>query len=281
MQATVLCVGDVVGRPGRFILSQALPHLVREHGIDCAIVNVENAAGGSGLTPQLYDKFVRYGVDVMTLGDHAFRKMDIAPILDQSDRIIRPANMPTRSPGKEFVVYETAGGLRVAVVTVLGQLFMRPSPDNPFATIDRVLQRIGDQPHIIVAEMHAEATSEKIAMGWYLDGRVGIVFGTHTHVPTADETILPNGTAYITDLGMTGPYDSVLGRRKDRVLHHLLTATPASFDVADSDARMCGIIVRYDTEAKRALSIERVCVTEQDVARMNADAKTEEAANES
>lgn len=270
MIVTLLVIGDVVGRPGRFVLSQALPVLVKQHGVDCVIANVENAAGGSGCTPQLFEKFRRYGVDLMTLGDHAFRKMEIAPILESSDRIVRPANFPRKAPGREYLMHQTAGGVRIAVITLLGQLFMKPNINCPFVTIDRLLSQIGNDAQIIVVEIHAEATSEKVAMGWYLDGRAAVVFGTHTHIPTADESILPAGTAYITDLGMTGPYDSVLGRRKDRVLHHLLTGTPASFDVAEGDARLCGILVKYELTTKRAVSIERITVTEKDVAEMTA-----------
>jgi len=268
MKLTLLCVGDVVGRPGRYVLSQALPRLVKQYDIDCVIANVENAAGGSGLTPQLYEKFLRYGVDLMTLGDHAFRKMDIAPVLAQSDRLVRPANFPPQAPGKGLVVLETRRGHRVAVLTVLGRLFMKPALDCPFTTVDRLLKQLDADVHAVVVEIHAEATSEKVAMGWHLDGRASLVFGTHTHVQTADECVLPRGTAYITDLGMTGPHDSVLGRRKDRVLHTLLTALPSAFEVADGAARLCGAVVVINCEPGtpgRAVSIERVVINESDL----------------
>lgn len=260
MHLRLLCVGDVVGRPGRSILSRAVPHLAKRHELDCVIANVENAAGGSGITPQLYEKFLRYGVDLMTLGDHAFRKMEIAPVLDGSDRIVRPANFPARTPGKEFVVFRTRRGHRIALLTVLGRMYMKPTLDCPYATVDRVLDQIRGDLNAVVVEIHAEATSEKIAMGWHLDGRVSLVFGTHTHVQTADECVLPRGTGYITDLGMTGPHDSVLGRRKDRVLRSLLTALPAPFTVADDDPRLCGVVAELDCERRRAVSVQRVVV---------------------
>jgi 2',3'-cyclic-nucleotide 2'-phosphodiesterase len=259
MVTTVLCAGDVVGGPGRRALAEALPRLTTVHDVDCAIVNVENAAGGSGLTPNLYDKFIGAGVHLMTLGDHVYRRKEIIPILEKSDRIVRPANLPSGAPGKEFAVWETAGGVKVAVFTVLGRLYMRIGVDCPFRAADRVIASIPKDVSVIVAEIHAEATSEKIALGWYLDGRVSVVFGTHTHVPTADERVLPGGTAYVTDLGMTGPYDSVLGRDKHRVISAMTTAVPTPFDVAEDDARVCGIVAGVYSGSGRAKSIERVC----------------------
>lgn len=261
MELTVLCVGDVVGSPGRKVLTSALPGLKVSHGVDCNIVNVENAAGGSGLTPALYDKFVAAGVHLMTLGDHVFRRREIIPILEQSDRIVRPANLAPNAPGRQFAVWESKEGAKVAVFTLLGRMYMNVAADCPFRAADRVLGMIPAGVKIIVAEIHAEATSEKVALGWHLDGRVTVVMGTHTHIPTADETVLPGGTAYITDLGMTGPYDSVLGRRKDRVLSAMTTSVPTPFDVAEDDVRLCGIVVRASSNTGRALSIERVRVS--------------------
>ncbi len=260
LEITLLCIGDVVGRPGRFVVSTAVPRLVKERKIDCVIANVENAAAGSGLTSNLYEKFLRYGVSVMTMGDHVFRKAEILPILEQSDRIVRPANLPEEAVGKQFTIFETDAGPRVAVIQLIGRLFMNTISNCAFHAADAVLERIPRDVKIIVVDMHAEATSEKIAMGWHLDGRVSVVFGTHTHVPTADEQLLQKGTAYITDLGMSGPYDSVLGRRKDRVLKALTTGMPAPFDVATGDPRMCGILVKVDSETGRASHIERVRV---------------------
>lgn len=260
MDITLLCIGDVVGRPGRAVLSQAIPKLTKERGVDCVIANVENAAAGSGLTNVLYEKFLRYGVHLMTLGDHIYRKNEIFPTFEKSDRMVRPANYPPDSVGKEFAVYETAKGVRVAVVSLMGRLFMKPPCDCPFAAIDRVLERIPRDVKIIVVDMHAEATSEKVAMGWYLNGRVSVVFGTHTHIQTADERVLDRGTAYITDLGMTGPYEGVLGRRTDRIIRYLTTGMPAPFDVATEDPRMCGILATVDSDTGRASHVERIRV---------------------
>lgn len=260
MNTTLLCVGDVVGSPGRMVLAEALPKITSDKGVDCNIVNVENSAAGSGLTPALYEKYVAAGVQLMTTGDHLYRRKEIIPVLEKSHCIVRPANLAPAAPGKHFAICETESGTRVAVFALLGRLFMRHAVDCPLRTADRVLASIPSDVKTIVVDMHAEATSEKIALGWHLDGRVTAVFGTHTHVPTADECILPKGTAYITDLGMTGPYDSVLGRRKDRVLSTMLTSVPAPFDVADDDVRMCGVIIRADSETGRASAIERICI---------------------
>ncbi|MHC4064047.1 MAG: TIGR00282 family metallophosphoesterase [Planctomycetota bacterium] len=260
MLLKILCIGDVVGSPGRSILAGALPRLTAEHGVGCNVVNVENTASGSGITPNLYEKLVQSGVQLMTMGDHAFRRRDIIAVLERSDHIVRPANLSPQAPGREFTIYQTASGHSVAVVSLLGRLFMRVQSDCPFRTIDRVLTAIPDDVRVIVVDIHAEATSEKVAMGWHLDGRVSVVFGTHTHIPTADERILPQGTAYITDLGMTGPYDSVLGRSKEKVLGALLSSVPRPFDVASGDVRLCGILVEVDTATGRAKSVSRVRV---------------------
>jgi len=260
MLIKILCVGDVVGPPGRRLLGPALARLSAEHGLHCNIVNVENTAAGSGLTPALYDKLVAGGVQLMTMGDHVFRRRDIISVLEKSERIVRPANLAPQAPGREFAIHQTESGHRVAVVSILGRLFMRVQADCPFRAIDRVLGAIPDDVHAIVVDVHAEATSEKVALGWHLDGRVSVVFGTHTHIPTADECILPGGTAYITDLGMTGPYDSVLGRDKDRVLGSMLSSVPRPFDVATGDVRLCGILVEVDTETGKAQAIQRIRV---------------------
>jgi metallophosphoesterase (TIGR00282 family) len=258
MLINLLCIGDVVGRPGRFVISQALPGLIQQHDLHCVICNAENIAGGSGLTPQLFEKLRRYGVDLVTLGDHIYRRQEVIPVLERGERIVKPANLPLNSPGKTFAIHETRLGPKVAVVSLLGRLFMKPPTDCPFVAIERVLKQIPSDVRIVVVDIHAEATSEKIAMGWYLDGRVSVLFGTHTHVQTADECILPSGTGYITDLGMTGPYDSVLGRRKDRVLRTLITSIPTPFDVANDDPRLTGIIARVDSVTGKAVHIERV-----------------------
>ncbi len=258
MTLKILCVGDVVGQPGRTVLRGGIPALAAEHQIDCVIVNAENVAGGSGLTAALYEKLRSYGTNLVTLGDHIYRRKEIIPLLEKSDCAVRPANFPPGAPGREFAVYQTQSGHGVAVMCVLGRLFMKQPLDCPFRSVDRVLAAIPKEIKAIVVDVHAEATSEKIALGWHLDGRVSVIFGTHTHVPTADERILPGGTAYITDVGMTGPYDSVLGRRKDRVLSAMINGVPTPFDVADGDAKLCGIVATVDARTGRALAIERV-----------------------
>ncbi len=258
MELRVLCVGDVVGGPGRRILRELLPALVDERRIDFVVANAENAAGGSGITPAIFEKIIGSGVDVVTLGDHIYRRREIIPVLETTQQMVRPVNLPTGAPGKEYVVFETASNQRVAVVSVLGRLFMKPPANCPFAAMDRVLAAIPKDIKIIIVDMHAEATSEKVAMGWHLDGRVSILFGTHTHVPTADERVLPKGTAYVTDLGMSGPYDSVLGRDKERVMKSMISGVPTPFDVATDDVRLSGVIVSIEASTGLATNIERV-----------------------
>lgn len=258
MNLNVLCVGDVVGSPGRQVLRNGLRTLHAQQRIDCVIVNAENAASGSGLTEDLYKKIVDSGAHLITLGDHIYRRREIIATLESSERLVRPANLPAAAPGREFAVCQTESGHRVAVISLLGRMFMNVQANCPFAAVDRVLRQIPSDIRIIVVDMHAEATSEKVAMGWHLDGRVSVVFGTHTHIPTADERVLPKGTAYITDLGMTGPYDSVLGRDKQRVLSTMISAVPSKFDVATDDARLCGILVTVESTTGRAATIERI-----------------------
>jgi len=260
MYIHILCVGDVVGRAGRSVLAEHLPKLIQEHSIDFVVCNAENAAGGSGLTPQIFEKLQRYGVDVVTLGDHCFRKSEIFPQLDSSNRIIRPINLPPTAVGKGWtVVPSKSGRYQIGVVCAMGQMEMGNS-NSPWTAMDEVLSRMPSEAKIRILDFHAEATSEKIAMGWHLDGRVSLLFGTHTHVATADESILPKGTGYITDLGMTGPYDSVLGRRKDRVLRTMITSVPSPYDVAEGDPRMYGVLAEINPQTGRTVHIERVRV---------------------
>ena len=258
MQLRLLCVGDVVGGPGRRVLCEALEAIVPQHGIDCVIVNAENAAGGSGITPAIYEKILGCGADVVTLGDHIYRRREIIPVLETSERIVRPANLPTAAPGKEYVIFETTSNHRIAVISVLGRLFMKLPVNCPFTAVDRILGALPKDVKTIVVDMHGEATSEKVAMGWHLDGRVSVLFGTHTHVPTADERVLPRGTAYVTDLGMSGPYDSVLGRSKERVISAMISSVPTPFDVATDDVRLSGIVVSIETSTGLATHIERI-----------------------
>ncbi|MHC4265199.1 MAG: TIGR00282 family metallophosphoesterase [Planctomycetota bacterium] len=260
MKLNILCIGDVVGRPGRRILSEKLHYLVKELDIDCVIVNAENAAGGSGITPQIYEKLIRYGAHLITLGDHTYRKRDIIPTLETADNIARPANFSDFAAGKAIAVCQTGKGPTVAVVSLIGRIFMKPA-DCPYNAIDKILPKLSQDADIIFVDFHAEATSEKISMGYYLDGRVSCMFGTHTHVPTADEKILPKGTAYITDIGMTGPHDSVLGRKTESVLKSFRTQQPFPFEVAFDDVRISGILVTVDSNTKKAEYIERINVT--------------------
>lgn len=259
MKLNILCIGDVVGRPGRRVLADKLRSVINERGIDCVVVNAENAAGGSGLTPQIYEKLLHYGVNLITLGDHAFRKRDIIETLEKATNIVRPANFSEHAAGRCIGTYQTSKGPTVGVLALIGRLFMKPA-DCPYTAADRWIPKLQQQADIIVVDFHAEATSEKIAMGYHLDGRASVCFGTHTHVATADETILPKGCAYITDVGMTAAHDSVLGRKTQAVLKSFRTQMPIPFEVATGDVRMNGVVVTVDSNTKRAERIERICV---------------------
>ncbi len=256
MPIKILCIGDIIGKPGRQAVAEVLPDLITRENIDLVVANAENAAGGSGLTPPLLAKLLATGIDVCTMGDHTYRKREILPLLESSDRLVRPGNYPPDSIGRGWTVVQSRSGVAVAVLQVMGRLYMNPL-DDPLRTIDRMLAEVPREVKVRVVDFHAEASSEKIAMGWYLDGRVSINFGTHTHTPTADTRVLPGGTAFVSDLGMTGPYDSVLGRLKDRVIKHMLTGMPHFFEVATGDPRVCGIIATVDEISGKALSIER------------------------
>jgi len=277
MELRVLCIGDVVGRPGRRIVASKLKALARELEIDCVIANAENAAGGSGITPQIYSKILRYGVNLITLGDHTYRKREIIPILETKDNIARPANFSEHAAGRGFAFYKTAKGPTVGVIALIGRLFMKPA-DCPYNVVDRILPQVQNNAEIIFVDFHAEATSEKIAMGYHLDGRVSCCFGTHTHVATADEKILRKGTAYITDIGMTGAHDSVLGRGTESVLKSFRTGMPFPFEIATGDVKLNGIIVTVEARTKKAKGIERISIaddTEQGSAYDSDDGKPE------
>ncbi|MCS7304499.1 MAG: YmdB family metallophosphoesterase [Thermoguttaceae bacterium] len=259
MNLRILLIGDIVGRPGREIVLRSVPMLRLQEQVDVVVANAENAAGGSGLTPSIYQELRKAGVDVVTLGDHAYRRREILPLLSQTDRILRPANYPPDAPGRSWTVVETPQGVPVAVFTLLGRIFM-PPVDCPLRAADRVLAEIPSQVRVILVDMHAEATSDKQLLGRFLDGRVSAVLGTHTHVPTADETILPGGTAFQCDVGMTGPHESIIGRRIDRVLESMLTLRPTHFEVASNDVRLHGTIVDVDPATGRATAIRRLCL---------------------
>ena len=260
----ILALGDVVGRPGREIIVSRLAGLVQETGADFVIVNAENAAAGSGLTPEIAAEFLGAGVDCLTTGDHVFKRKELIPVLETDQRILRPANYPPMASGKGVTVLEDRKGRRVGVINLLGRVFIQQHTDCPFRVVDDILTSLAGETDVIVVDMHAEATSEKVAMGWYLDGRVTAVVGTHTHAQTADERVLPKGTAYITDLGMTGPHDSVLGRDKERVIKALVTGMPTHFDVAEGDVRINGVVITADEKTGKATGIERVSVGEND-----------------
>lgn len=258
MPINILCIGDVVGRPGRSVIAEHLQKIIQERAIDLVVCNAENSAGGSGITPTIFKKLLGWGVDVVTLGDHVYRKREAIQVLETSDRIVRPANLSAHAVGKRWTVVPTkSGSYQVGVACLLGQLYMG-SADLPWPVIDRVLNEMPSEVRIRVVDFHAEASSEKIAMAWYLNGRVSLVFGTHTHVATADARVLDKGTAAISDLGMTGPYDGVLGRRKDRVLAALTTSMPQHFEVSTGDPRLSGAIVTITPETGRAVAIERI-----------------------
>lgn len=259
MKLNILCIGDVVGRPGRRVLAEKLKPLIKELNVDCVIANAENAAGGSGLTPQIYDKLLRYGVNLVTLGDHTYRKKEIIKTLETATNIVRPANLSANAAGKGFAFYTTSKGPTIAVISLIGRVFMKPA-DCPYSTIDKLLGQLQQNCDIVVVDIHAEATSEKNAMGYYLDGKVSCCFGTHTHVVTADERILPKGTAYITDIGMTGAHDSILGRDTENVLKFFRTQMPYPFEIATGDVKINGILITVDSGTKKAERIERIQV---------------------
>lgn len=260
----LLLIGDVVGKPGRQIVVRAVPRLVEREKLDLVVVNAENAAGGSGITPEIYHELIAAGVDGITLGDHIYRRREINPLLEKATNIVKPANFPPEAPGREFMVLTARNGVSVGVISLLGRVFMRPV-DCPWAAVDRVLRQLPPEVKVVLVDFHAEATSDKQVMGRYLDGRVSAVLGTHTHVPTADEEIFPGGTAFQCDVGMTGPHASILGRRIDRVMETTRTFNPTQFDVASDDVRLNGSIVDVDETTGRALAIRRVCLTSEQV----------------
>lgn len=261
MQHTVkiLYIGDIFGRPGRNIVKERLPDLVSEYAPDLVLANGENAAAGFGITPKLVDELLGLGIAVLTTGNHIWDKKEIFPYLAEhaDGPLLRPANYPPQVPGRGLYLGKTRAGLEYAVMNLQGRVFMTTT-DCPFRAADALLERIPESVKIRFVDMHAEATSEKLAMGWYLDGRVTGMLGTHTHVPTADEVVLPGGTAYITDLGMTGPFESVIGVDKDIAIRKFVSQIPERFEVAKGKARLCGVLVEADAETGRAVSIERI-----------------------
>ena len=260
----ILFIGDIVGSPGVTFVRRALPVLIAREQIDLVIANAENAANGSGLTPSLYRRIREAGVDLVTLGDHIYKKAEIIKTLVTEERVCKPANFPPDAPGREFALATARDGTAVAVFTVLGRTYMR-SVDCPFRAADRVLTNLAATTRCIIVDAHAEATADKYLLGHHLKGRVSAVLGTHTHVPTADEQILPGGTAFISDVGMTGPYDSILGRRIDRVLSTTISFVPSAFDVAEGDPRLAGALVDIDPATGQSQAIRRLMVRETDL----------------
>ena len=253
----ILYIGDIVGQPGRRALHEKLEKVIDRDRIDFTIVNIENAAGGFGVTEAIMEELAYLPIQAYTSGNHIWDKKDFVDNYDRYEHVVRPANYPAGNPGKGRVVRQTAAGINVAVLQVMGNVFMPPC-DNPFYTADRELKELGNAAKVIIVDIHCEATSEKQAMGRYLDGRVSAVLGTHTHVPTADERLLPKGTAFQSDVGMTGAYDSVIGFRPEEVLHRFLMNTPKKLEVAKRDIRLSGAMVEIDETTGRAVAITRI-----------------------
>lgn len=262
---TLLFLGDIVGRPGRELLRVGVRALIDRHRVDLAIANAENAAAGFGITREVGDAILEFGVDVMTSGNHIWDKREVIEYIGGEPRLLRPANFPAGVPGRGSYLAETRRGQLVGVVNVMGRIFMSPL-DDPFAVALREVEMLRARTRIIVVDFHAEATSEKQAMGWYLDGKVTLVVGTHTHVQTADDRILPNGTAYLTDAGMTGPHDSIIGVEAETALGRFLTGMPARMETATGNPRLNGVLVRADAATGKALAIERLNYSAADLA---------------
>ncbi len=252
----IFMIGDIVGQSGRRALDQYLPQLKQKYGIDVVIGNGENAAHGKGMTRRVYDELVFNGLSLISMGNHTFSKRELFDFIDEADRLVVPLNQPATLPGVGSRVIEVKG-IRIRLTNLLGITFMNGIVDNPFASMDQLLSRI-DKNEIHIVDFHAEATSEKLALGHYLDGRVQAVLGTHTHIQTADERLLPKGTAYITDIGMTGPYDSIIGSDISSILHKMTTGLAGRYQIAEGPAQFCGVILDIDEVHYRVLNIERV-----------------------
>jgi len=266
----ILVIGDIVGQPGRDIVRKVVPILRRAENISFVVANAENAAGGSGLTRACYDELIGAGVDCLTMGDHVYCRKEILQFIDQEKRLVRPANYPREAPGRPFTILETPDHIPVAVLCVVGRIFMNPA-NCPFEAIENVLAALPEQVRCIVVDVHAEATAEKQMLARCFDGRVTAVLGTHTHVPTADEQILPGGTAFQCDLGMTGPHDSIIGRKIDPVLLKARTFRPTNYSVATEDVRLNGAVIEVDVKTGLAVGIRRVRVDWDQAERLRAE----------
>ncbi len=255
----ILFIGDIVGKPGRIAVRELLPGIIERYRIDFVVANCENAAAGFGVTAEIVEELYASHIDVLTSGNHIWDKKEVMTFVEDYETLLRPANYPEGAPGRGSVVIPAPDGSPIGVINLAGRIFMNPL-DCPFRTAEREIEKMGKKARTIIVDMHAEATSEKIAMGWYLDGRVSAVLGTHTHVQTADERILPEGTAYITDVGMTGPFDSVIGIKKESILQRFLLQIPNKFDIAKGDVRLQGVMVDITPDG-RAVRVERLSVS--------------------
>ena len=253
----ILFVGDVVGTPGLELAATLIPNYVKKYGVDLLIVNGENATEGKGISEEHAKKIFECGAHVITTGNHVWDRWDSRKVLGSDRRILRPLNYPKENGGNGFIVVDLGQRGKAGVLDLQGRVYMQPI-DDPFRTADWALARLQEETKIVVVDFHADATAEKMAMGWHLDGRVTAVLGTHTHTPTADARILPRGTAYITDVGMTGPYDSVLGMKKELAIKRLVTGTPHKYEVAVNDVRLCGIYIQADVETGRSVAMEQI-----------------------
>ena len=263
----ILLIGDVVGRPGRELVRKGLRALVEVHGVDFVNANAENAAAGFGVTKDIGDSLLEYGIDVMTSGNHIWDKKEVIDYIKVEPRLLRPANYPTGVPGRGSSVANARDGRAVGVINVMGRVFMLPI-DDPFAVVLREIDAIRHRTRVIIVDFHADATSEKIAMGWHLDGRVTAIIGTHTHVQTADERILPKGTAYLTDVGMTGPHDSIIGMEVGPSLARFLNGMPSKFEPATGNARLNGVVIEADDRTGLAKRIVRISYSEMELAEL-------------
>jgi metallophosphoesterase (TIGR00282 family) len=260
----ILFIGDIIGRPGRELIRKGLRGLIEHHEVDLVIANAENSANGFGVTKEIGDTLLQWGVDVMTSGNHIWDKKEAIDYIATEPRLLRPANYPPGVPGRGSYVAQTGDGRAVGVINAMGRVFML-NIDDPFQVVLKEIEAIRHRTRVIVVDFHAEATSEKVAMGWHLDGKVTGVFGTHTHVQTADERILPNGTAYLTDVGMTGPHDSIIGMEREPSLGRFLNAMPSRFEPATGNPRLNGVLVSADDKTGRATSVKRLSYSEKEL----------------
>lgn len=254
----ILFIGDIVGNPGREAVRSLLPRLKQREKVDFTIGNSENAAGGAGITPDVAKDLLDMGIDVLTNGDHIWDRKEILEAIDKEQRILRPANYAEGAPGNGSIVMHAKNGTKVGVINLIGRVFIQQSVECPFKAAMKEIAKIKDETPIIIIDMHAEATSEKVALCYYLDGLVTAICGTHTHIQTADERVFPKGTAYLTDVGMTGPFDSVLGRKPEQIIRRFITGLPTRFEMADSDVQLQGAIITCDEKTGKASAIKRI-----------------------